>query len=449
MGDQHRWDCIGAHGNPEIKTEYLDALVADGVTYQNAFCTAPVCTPSRYAMLTSLHPHQHLGYTNESSIPFADLTFPQKLKDHGYFTEMIGKMHTNPTRLDVGYEKSTYAEQTEPGRYQDDYHDYLAAKGMVDLIDEYDQVESRREEAPEEYWRTFGAMPSTLDEKDYSTTWIGDRAIKSLEKWEGEGNLLTVSFINPHHPFDPPYPWCEMYDPDEMTILPGWTDEVLERNEQFHPGYFPNKKLNPKALKKVTSYYYAMISQIDHYIGKFIDLLKSKGMYDDTIVIYTSDHGEYLGFQHMLLKSNHMYDPIVRVPLIVKYPKSLAIQTDPASLVYNIDIGPTLYDLLDISPLAFASGKSLLSDGTARKFVVTEDGRGEAYMIRSDRYKLLLNPVEERSLFFDLKSDPYELNNLYHEADYQDLIQEFQLKIGRFMLFDQPTPIYKDYYQGQ
>lgn len=443
ISDQHRSDCLGAFGNSEIHTDHLDSLVRDGVAYKNAFCTAPVCTPSRYSILTGMYPHQHQGYTNESSIPHTYLTFPSILRDHGYHTEVIGKMHTNPSRLDVGYEKVLLAEQTEPGRYEDDYHQYLEDKGLVDEIDVFDQVESARKNAPQEYWDTFGAMESTLSDEDYSTTWIGEHAIESLKSWKGNNNLLTVSFIKPHHPFDPPAPWSEMYHPDDLNVLPGWTENLLEQDMAVHEGYFPNKNLTEAKLKNIMANYYGTISHIDHYVGKFIEVLKEKNLYKDTLIIYTSDHGEYLGFHHMILKSNNMYDPLVKVPLIIKYPKEYLENNESQMLVNNIDIAPTILDVAGITKNQFMAGDSLLQLKDDRDFVYTEDGWGEAYMIRSNKYKLLLRKDDSKSLFFDLEADPLELNNLYHDENYQSLINEYKLQIGNFILFEQPSPIYK------
>ncbi len=137
-----------------------------------------------------------------------------------------------------------------------------------------------------------------------------DRAIETLDSWEGEGNLLMASFIKPHHPFDPPAPWHEMYDPSSLTLLPGWTDpeDIL-----FSKGYFPHADLNERKLRRVMAYYYGSISHIDHHLGRMIDSLRASGLYDDTLIVYNSDHGEYLGFHHMKGKGNRMYDPLVRV----------------------------------------------------------------------------------------------------------------------------------------
>src|SRR6056297_1648947 len=129
LSDEHRKDCIGAYGNKDIKTPHLDSIAADGVVYENCFCTLPVCTPSRYSFLTGLYVHQHMGWSNHSSLPPKIPKFPAELKKAGYKTKAVGKMHFTPTYQDVGFEEMELAEQVGPGRLDDDYHRYLRAKG--------------------------------------------------------------------------------------------------------------------------------------------------------------------------------------------------------------------------------------------------------------------------------------------------------------------------------
>ncbi|MFA7160550.1 MAG: sulfatase-like hydrolase/transferase, partial [Kiritimatiellia bacterium] len=222
--DEHRYDCLGAYGNTDIRTPHIDALAADGVLFENSFCPYPVCTPSRYSLLTGSYAHQHLGILNRSTLPAGLPVLPRLLRDAGYATAAIGKMHFTPTYLDVGFDKMLLAEQCGAGRYDDDYHRWLKAEGLCDRLDLIDQIPEFREQAPAEYWSAYGALRSDLDEAHHSTTWIGDRALEALEQWTGKAQLLMVGFIKPHHPFDPPAPWDAMYDPAALALLPGWTE---------------------------------------------------------------------------------------------------------------------------------------------------------------------------------------------------------------------------------
>ena len=252
-------------------------------------------------------------------------------------------MHYTPTYLDVGFDEMLLAEQDGPGRWDDDYHRYLMRLGLVDRNDLEDQRAEYRSHAPREYWDTMGALVSNLPEAHHSTTWIGDRAAESIRSWDSrQSHLLMVGFIKPHHPFDPPAPWHTMYDPSKLTLLPGWTSEVFPHDFQFARGYFPYKRLSEAGLRRVTAYYYANISLIDHQVGRLIALLKQKHLYDNTLIVFTADHGEYMGFHHMILKANHMYDPLAKVPLLVKWPGSRRAGMVSERLVSNIDLAPTL-----------------------------------------------------------------------------------------------------------
>lgn len=443
QADQHRYDCIGAYGNPDVRTPHIDSLAADGVRYENSFCPFPVCTPSRYSFLTSLYPRQHLGNSNHCTIPAGLPTFPKTLRENGYHTAAVGKMHFTPTYLDVGFERMRLAEQNGPGRYEDDYHRWLQAEGLAHRVDLTDQEREFRRHAPEEYWRTFGALESDLDEAHHSTTWIGDWALEEVAGWEGGGHLLMVSFIKPHHPFDPPAPWSRMYDPDALTLLPGWTDACLPADTAFRPGYFDNTTLTEAALRRVMAYYYATISQIDFQVGRLLALLREKGLYDDALIVYNSDHGEFLGFHHLLLKGNHMYDPLVKVPLIVKFPGGLRAGEASAELVNSLDVGPTLLRWAGCEiPQSWAGAD--LTAGVDRQVIFAESGRGGEVMARTRRHKLLLNADPDQCLFFDLARDPLEMDNRYADPACQAEIARLRDGLLHWALFDQPSPVHLD-----
>ncbi len=437
--DQHRHDCLGAYGNRGIRTPNIDALAADGVRYENSFCCFPVCTPSRYSLITGLYVHQHLGWTNHCTLPAGLPTLPRLLRDSGYRTKAVGKMHYTPTYLDVGFQEMVLAEQDGPGRHDDDYHRWLRDQGLCDRIDLMDQVREYRQDAPQAYWDTFGALRSDLPEPYHSTTWIGDRAVETLEGWEGDGNLLMAGFIKPHHPFDPPAPWDEMYDPAAISVLPGWSESVPSQDQAFSPGYFRNAALTEHTLRRVTAFYYATISQIDYHVGRMIDVLKAKGLYNRTLIVYTSDHGDFLGYHHLLLKGNYLYDPLAKVPLIVKYShQDQAGQVDDR-LVSNVDLAPTLLRCVSHTPPDTMAGQDLLAPGTDRKIVFAECIRARQYMARTHTHKLLLCRDPSKSLFFDLERDPYEMENRIHDPAYQHVVSELTEHLLNWSLFDAPS----------
>lgn len=441
--DQHRLDCLGAYGNRQVRTPNLDALAGDGVTYGNSFCTFPVCTPSRYSLVTGLYVHQHLGWTNHCTLPSGIPMFPRLLRETGYRTAAVGKMHFTPTYLDVGFTDMCLAEQNGPGRYDDDYHRWLMAEGLCPGVDFMDQEREFRANAPAAYWDSVGAMESDLDEAHHSTTWVAERALERLQQWEGGGNLLMVGFVKPHHPFDPPAPWSTLYDPATVTPLPGWTEAPVNGDVDFSAGYFPHAELTERKVRLATAMYYATISQIDHQIGRMLDLLRQKGLYEDTLVVYTSDHGDYLGYHHLLLKGNRLYDPLAKVPLLVKYPGNRRAGERDDSLVSNVDLAPTFLRAAGLPVPRSLPGRDLAT-APGPDFVFAEDPGARTYMVRSQRHKLLLDRQEDQSLFFDLDTDPHELANRFHDPACQEEIRRHREALFRWALFDARTPVNLD-----
>ena len=443
--DQHRHDCLGAYGNPDILTPNIDALARDGRRFDNSFCPFPVCTPSRYSFLSGQYVRQHGGWTNHCTLAPGIPTFPKVLRDAGYRTAAVGKMHFTPTYLDVGFQEMHLAEQDGPGRYDDDYHRWLMAEGLCDHIDLMDQVREYRQHAPNAYWDTMGALPSDLNEAHHSTTWIASKAVNTLETWEDGGNLLMVGFIKPHHPFDPPAPWHERYIPDALTLLRGWIESPLQRDIGRSPGYFPHTSLTEAKLRRVMAYYYAALSHIDYHVGLMTGILKKRGLYDNTLILYTSDHGDYMGYHHLLLKGNYMYDPLIKVPLIIKYPGQKYAGTTTAALVNNLDIAPTLVKTAGCDMPHTMQGLDLTDTQAERKIVFAEGWAGQEIMIRTHEHKLLHCIQPEQSQFFDLKKDPLELENRIHDASVQAQIKSLREEMTRWAVHDARSFTYLDH----
>lgn len=444
LADQHRWDCLGCYGNRQIRTPHLDALAADAVRYDESYCVYPVCTPSRYSLLSGLHVRQHGGGSNHCTLAPGIATFPRALAAAGYRTAAVGKHHFTPTYLDVGYQSLTLSEQDGDGRLDDDYHRALRDHGLVDALDLIDQRREFRRRAADEYWQTCGALTSDLPEEWHSTTWTAERALEELETWDGGGHQLTVGFIKPHHPFDPPRPWDTMYAPDDIELLPGWLEATPDHDHDHHPGYFPNRDLTEAQVKRVTAFYYATISQIDHHVGRMIEALRRRGQYDNTVIIYTSDHGEFMGFHHMILKGNHMYDPLVRVPLIVRYPGGQRAGEVSAQMVANIDLAPTMLRLAGLEPPETMRGLDLTDRTADRPFIFAESGRAQWYMVRSRHHKLLACRDPRRDLFYDLDTDPHELDNRAGSRGAAASVAAHREALYRWLAFEAPPIVYRD-----
>ena len=444
QADQHRHDCLGCSGNPDVRTPNIDALAHDGTLYENAFCPYPVCTPSRFSFLTGLYVHQHLGWSNHCTIPAGLPTFPKVMREAGYKTKAVGKMHFTPTYLDVGFDEMLLAEQHGVGRLDDDYHRYLRDHDLCDEIDLIDQELEYRTRAPQVYEDTLGAMVSNLPEAHHVTTWVGHNAVERLEGWEGGGNLLMASFIPPHHPYVPPAPWHEMYDPAALTILPGYMEKCPQNDLLYSRGFFPHDQWSDDQLRRVMAYYYASISQIDHWVGQMIDTLRASGQYDDTVIVYNSDHGEYLGYHHMIGKGNRMYEPLIRIPTIIKMPGERERQTRSEDLINSTDLAPTLLKATGCDEPSEMAGRDLAGSGNERTIIFSEGGRGSDYMARTKTRKLLLCEDESYTTFFDLEKDPEETTNLIKDARYQADVVSIKDALMRWMLFETKTPVHVD-----
>ena len=445
QADQFRADCLGVAGNPDVRTPYLDQLAADAVHYRNAYCPFPVCTPSRYSLLSGLHVRQHGGWTNRSTLAPGIDTFPRALRRAGYRTAAVGKMHFTPTYLDVGYDDLELAEQDGPGRYDDDYHRDLAAAGLAPVIDLIDQEREFRSHAPQSYWDSFGTGRSGLPPQWHSTSWIGERARRVLDGWTHTGDqLLHVSFIKPHHPFDPPAGWDDLYDPAELSPLPGWTGTIPAADRPHQREYFDYERLDLPQLRQVMAHYYATITHLDHEIGLMLDLLRRRGLYDDTLIIFTSDHGEYLGFHHLLLKDGPLYDPVAKVPLLVKFPGQRRRGERSDALVSLIDVAPTVLSTCGLTPPVPLPGSDLTEPSSGHDAVYAEDRRhGIAGMIRAGEHKLLWSDVTGDALF-DLAADPYELNNVIDDPAYGDVLRGLREAATRWALREATPPTYVD-----
>ena len=428
--DQHRYDCLGVAGHPDVDTPHIDAIAADGVWYPNSYCCSNVCTPSRYSLLTGLYVHQHGGRGNRSTLPAGIPTFPRILRDRGFDTAAVGKMHFTPTYLDVGFSRMILAEQDGSGRYVDDYHAWLMDNDLIDGLDTIDQISEYRRRAPADYWESFGAQVSELDEEQHSTTWIAEQALAEISAWDPDKkHLLMAGFIKPHHPFDPPAPWAGKYNPAALQLPAGWTDSPLARDLAVSSGFFPVEQLTENRLRKVMAYYFALISQIDHQVGRIVALLKERGMYENTMIIYTADHGEYLGYHHLLLKDGPLYDPIVRVPLVIKFAGGARSGETHVGQVNSLDVTASIlaassavYPVNPLMPVDLpgfdlaestadheiifaerweASQRTVMSGEFAQ---VLEKGGGlTSYMARTREYKLLLDRQDYRTQLFRLR----------------------------------------------
>ena len=421
--DQLRFDCLGFAGNRHIQTPNLDLLAASGVAFPNAYTPAPICVPARQSILTGTYPTAHGARTNRSALPESHDTLFRHLQLAGASTAAVGKMHFWPVYADYGIDKLILAEQDGPGFKIDDYHaGYLRQRGLVDQVDLWDQQQEHRRRAPAEYWATFGAMRSNLPEDAYSTTWIADRTIDRLDAFEPDRRfVLWSSFIKPHHPFDPPAPFDQMYDPEAVPLPPRrdlWrTKPLLTRYGDPRIGYFDVREMSEAQLRYVVAHYYGLITHLDHHIGRILRALDERGLKDETLIVFFSDHGDYLGQFGLFLKHpNVPYDALARVPMIVAGPaRWVDGGRHSEALVSTLDVLPTLLDAADIKPPQGVQGRSLLAElrgdsPSTQEAVFCE--ADDLRMVRTQRYKYIHAPSVERGELYDVVEDPYEIHDL-------------------------------------
>ncbi len=439
--DEMRADCIGACNNKQIKTPFLDKLANEAIVYDNAQCCFPVCTPSRYTMITGLYTHQHRCIDNRAGIPNDLATLPKLLKEHGYKSQAIGKLHCNPPKQDLGFDTVLLAEQCGEGRYEDEYHDMLYKENLYNEVDIVDQCLEFRANATDEYYASFGVLENNLPKDKDSTTWIGKTALCEMDKWANEPNFMMVSFVKPHHPFDAPKEWCDMYDENEIEILPGFTQTLPAHDRACNKGYFDNETLTEQSVKKITANYYASITQIDYWVGQLVKKLKQKNMYNDTIIVFTSDHGEFLGFHHMILKSNHMYEPIMRVPLIVKPSGAQSPQKRVDIPCGHTNLFTSLLKYCNIEKPYTAMDKPLdeLKDGDFAFAMDYKNGK-PVYSVKSKTEKLIVS--QDGGMYFDLVQDPTEMNNLYNNECVKEKQATMRSALSNHLMFTSATVPY-------
>lgn len=302
--DQWRYDAAGFGGSPVVRTPHLDALAARGTVFDAAYTSTPVCVPARASLISGRFGHEYGWRPVEEWIPEGQPTIPKLLNGAGYRTVAAGKMPFVPLRRSHGFGEMVLCEHGEPEYYgRDDFHPWLAAQGYDDLFELW-QFPRNYHLANAASRDALQALPSPLPERVYSTTWIADRAVDLIEGHDPAQPLfLWLSFLKPHHPFDPPEPWNALYDPaflplpdtspGDLARLPAPAREALQSRVAHR--VFDLSALDERLLRRICAYYFATVSHVDHHVGRVLTALQRRGMARQTAFLITSDHGEFLG----------------------------------------------------------------------------------------------------------------------------------------------------------
>lgn len=352
FSDQFRFDAIHAHNNPVIKTPNLDRLIEMGVSYQNAYTPSPVCVAGRCSMITGWYPTKTKCVSNDV-MPDDRQTFMDILTQNGYRTHGIGKCHFTPDWDALrGFQTRERQEELSPSKLTNEpyYQDLL--KNGFDYTYEAHGVRGPMYYIPQ---------PSRLPAKLHPTNWIGDRTVKFIKENTDMPWYIFASFIHPHPPFTPPVPWHKLYDPVQMP-LPLYTenDESMQMlvNKIQNRYKYRDIGTDLNLVRCMKAYYYACVSFIDYQVGRILEALEESGQLDNTMIVFTADHGELLGDYHCYGKRS-MQNSAAKIPLVI-YQKGVfeggKKEYSPVSL---LDLGATFMKAADINE------KDWNSDGVA------------------------------------------------------------------------------------
>ena len=465
--DQHRGDCFGFEGR-NVKTPHLDRMAREGMRFSNCITPNAVCQPSRASILTGLLPCTHGVSDNGIDLETeqGELGFGRTLAKAGYRSGYVGKTHfsTHHTFQPTGTPECKYTIPTMPDDWMGPYMGFDHMETMMlghyangrptpppnSLHYERWLYADGRGHEKIKLWETHlppdAGAPQTwnsaLPAAWHHSTWVGNRTVRYLEQHKDEPFVMWASFPDPHTPFDCPEPWSRLHHPDEVEI-PYHMDRDLDRRPWWHAKslqgtpVMPDKELQKhratysrvtppgeEKLRHTIANYYGMISLIDHNVGRILTALDELGLSDNTLVVFTSDHGEWLGDHGLLLKGPMLYEGLLRVGCIVRGPGVAKDHVSDAP-ISTLDLAATFYDYAGLGAPADIHSRSLrgMIEGhdQARDFAHSEwDLRPsrsgvELHLrtVRTKSAKLTLEEISGVGEMYDLNNDPHEMDNLF------------------------------------
>jgi arylsulfatase A-like enzyme len=402
---------LGVRGHPTILTPTLDQLAHTGILYPNAYSPTPTCVPARRELMTGTHARTHGDrvFFEKEPLPAHLPTTPQLFRNAGYQAYAVGKLHVYPQRSRIGFDDVILCEE---GRHQfgmkaDDYELFLAEQGYAGQ--EFTHGMGNNE---------YTTRPWHLPEYCHPTNWTTREMSKIIKRRDPTRPAFWYcSYQYPHPPLTPLQCYLDMYRQLEIDepVIGDWARDhaglpYALRNRRNFPGQY-----NANAIRLARQAFYAQCTHIDHQLRLLIGLLREEGILDNTIIAFTSDHGDMLGNHNLFAKGLH-YDDSAQVPLLIipaaadNRPRTG--QPDPR-LAVLADIQPTLLDLAGLPVPSTTEGLSLIAD-RQRDHIYGEhyEGDNATRMIRDRQYKLIYYPVGNRLQLFDLQADPTESRDL-------------------------------------
>ena len=406
LADQFRHDALGCVGNPIVKTPRLDALASEGILYRRAYTPLPVCAPARQALLCGRHPDSFGAYWNHSFFPTPpfepETTFTQRLKDSGKAGGFIGKWDVSRDRPPSSFGFDYYAPKEE-------YGEYIRAK--------YPSME---------FTGGWMGCKSPVSLEDSPTHYMARQATNYMRKFtanDSDGFFLWVDLGVPHLPCRPSEPFSHLYDNVDIPPWPGYFD-TYEKKPYCHRQQSVNWRLEGMpwdTMKTQVAHYYGMVSQIDDAVGIMLDELERLGLREDTLVVFTSDHGDMCGNHRMFDKHYVLYDDTVRVPLILRGRGIRSHESD--ALVSNcLDLPLTICEQMGLESLSAPHGFPLPLEGGDTRSHITSSANGQQFgmfncrMISDGQYKYVWN-LTDTDEFYDTKEDPGECLNLIDSVE--------------------------------
>ena len=442
MTDQHNARCLSCAGEPVLQTPNIDRLAAEGVRFTNAFANSIHCGPSRISFLTGMYEHSHRRHRNRDEPPDHLNPITSLLRNAGYRTAIIGKGHLGVEWPRRQFDHCRFSFPTdslcnEPLSCH--YFKFLVDHGMADNYDlgtNYTYSEQPAITSP---------LPLDYCEEE----WIGNEAVKYIES-EGDENpyFLFMSFTRPHNPLTVPAPYDRMYDPKKIQLPPNWNDTCqgkAERQQQGARGElnYPFRPNDEGELRKCLSHYYGLVSLIDRQVGRVLQTLTERGQLDNTLVIFTSDHGDFAGEHGFMYKNLGFYDAIHRIPLVIRYPRAFRQNQTFDPFVESVDLYPTLTQILNFTDPWTVQGRSFLDavrDNAAwnKQTSICEHVKSGTYhlSLRNHRYRLTLDVAPfigtDESELYDYEIDPQELKNCWNDPAYSGVREKLLIELLRY-----------------
>ncbi len=409
---------MGAAGHPVIETPTLDALARAGTRYTNAYSETPVCVPARRSLMTGTDPRTHGDRIAQGTLRMPDLpTLAGTFREAGYQAAAIGKLHVYPQRDRIGFDDVILAEEgRQLNGCVDDYEAFLAANGHAG--EHFLHGMGNNE---------YGWRPWHLREDLHPTNWIATQAARTIKRRDPtRPGFWYVSFTAPHPPLTPLASYFERYA--RRAVDEPATGDWASAMDDLPPAlqsvrhYWP--ALPPEQMADMRRAYYALCTHIDHQLRVVIGTLREEGILDDTVILFTSDHGDMLG-DHGLYAKRLMYEASANIPMILMGAAADAERVAPGGVDGRLcglqDVMVTLLDLCGIDGPPTCTGLSMV--GTERREVFygeCSEGLEATRMIHDGRFKLIWYPVGNRFQLFDLDADPQETRDLASSPDHHD-----------------------------